>query len=103
MSRRSKGFLASVVVVLAILLVMLATIELLGRGIEPRLGEVLLGGLGAALLASLGAWMAVARISVPLRRLAETMSAMARTGDHGNTGDAPRPGDGLPSPLLAFH
>ena len=80
MSRRSKGLLASVVVVLAILLVMLATIELLGRGIEPRLGEVLLGGLGAALLASLGAWMAVERISVPLRRLAETMSAMARTG-----------------------
>ncbi len=41
---------------------------------------MLLAGLCATLLASLATWLAVERISVPLRRLAETMSAMARTG-----------------------
>jgi putative nucleotidyltransferase with HDIG domain len=74
---RFKGLLASATVVSASLVAILA---LLGRQVEPRLEEVLLAGLCAALLASLATWLAVERISVPLRRLAETMSDMARTG-----------------------
>jgi putative nucleotidyltransferase with HDIG domain len=74
---RFKGLLASAAVVSASLVAILA---LLGRQLEPRLEEVLLAGLCAALLASLATWLAVERISVPLRLLAETMSAMARTG-----------------------
>src|SRR5258708_1128534 len=72
-----KGFVASARAVWAILV---AIVALLGRRIEPRLEEVLLAGLCAVLLASLATWLAVERISVPLRRLAEAMSAMARTG-----------------------
>jgi putative nucleotidyltransferase with HDIG domain len=74
---RFKGLLASATVVSASLV---AIIALLGRRLEPRTEEVLLAGLCATLLASLATWLAVERISVPLRRLAETMSAMARTG-----------------------
>ncbi|HYL04634.1 MAG TPA: HD-GYP domain-containing protein [Thermoanaerobaculia bacterium] len=77
MSFRFKGLLASATVVSASLVAILA---LLGRRLEPRVEEVLLAGLCATLLASLATWLAVERISVPLRRLAETMSAMARTG-----------------------
>jgi putative nucleotidyltransferase with HDIG domain len=76
-SLRFKGLLASATVVSASLVAILA---LLGRQLEPHLEEVLLAGLCAALLASLATWLAVERISVPLRLLAETMSAMARTG-----------------------
>jgi putative nucleotidyltransferase with HDIG domain len=75
---RFRGFLASAAAVSACLV---AIVALLGRRIEPRLEEVLLAGLCAALLASLATWLAVERISVPLRRLAQTMSEMARTGD----------------------
>jgi len=82
---RFKGFLASATVVSASLV---AIIALLGRRIEPRLEEVLLAGLCATLLASLATWLAVERISVPLRRLAEAMSAMARTGDLGRSESA---------------
>jgi putative nucleotidyltransferase with HDIG domain len=78
LSVRFKGFLASAAVLLASLLAVLA---LLGRRLEPRFEEVLLAGLCAALLAALGTWVAVERISRPLRRLVETMSAMARTGE----------------------
>lgn len=77
MSLRFRGVLSSAVVVLASVL---AAVALLGRRLEPRLEEVLLAGLCAALLAALATWLAVERISVPLRRLAETMSQMARTG-----------------------
>jgi putative nucleotidyltransferase with HDIG domain len=77
LSLRFRGLLSSAVVALASLL---AVVALLGRRIEPRLEEVLLAGLCAALLASLATWLAVERISVPLRRMAETMSEMARTG-----------------------
>ena len=80
LSLRFKGFLATATAVSAILV---AIVALLGRRIEPRLEEVLLAGLCATLLASLATWLAVERISVPLRRLAEAMSAMARTGDLG--------------------
>src|SRR5579864_1636210 len=80
LSLRFKGFLATATAVSAILV---AIVALLGRRIEPRLEEVLLAGLCAILLASLATWLAVERISVPLRRLAEAMSAMARTGDLG--------------------
>jgi putative nucleotidyltransferase with HDIG domain len=76
-SLRFKGLVASATVVSASLVAILA---LLGRRLEPRLEEVLLAGLCATLLASLATWLAVERISVPLRSLAETMSAMARTG-----------------------
>ncbi len=62
---------------------LVAIVALFGRRIEPRLEEVLLAGLCAALLASLATWLAVERISVPLRRLAETMSAMAQTARRG--------------------
>jgi putative nucleotidyltransferase with HDIG domain len=79
-SLRFKGLLASATVVSASLV---AIIALLGRRLEPRTEEVLLAGLCATLLASLATWLAVERISVPLRRLAEAMSAMARTGDLG--------------------
>jgi len=76
-SLRFKGLLASATVVSASLVAILA---LLGRRFEPRTEEVLLAALCATLLASLATWLAVERISVPLRRLAETMTAMARTG-----------------------
>ncbi len=76
-SLRFKGLLASTTVVSASLV---AIVALLGRRLEPRLEEVLLVGLCATLLASLATWLAVERISVPLRRLAQTMSTMARTG-----------------------
>ncbi|HXM69911.1 MAG TPA: HD-GYP domain-containing protein, partial [Thermoanaerobaculia bacterium] len=82
---RFKGFLASATVVSASLV---AIVALLGRRLEPRLEVVLLAGLCAALLASLATWLAVERISVPLRRLAEAMSAMARTGDLGRSESA---------------
>jgi putative nucleotidyltransferase with HDIG domain len=82
LSLRFKGVLATATLVSAILV---AIVALLGRQIEPRLEEVLLAGLCATLLASLATWLAVERISVPLRRLAEAMSAMARTGDLGRS------------------
>jgi putative nucleotidyltransferase with HDIG domain len=85
LSLRFKGFLATATAVSAILV---AIVALLGRRIEPRLEEVLLAGLCATLLASLATWLAVERISVPLRRLAEAMSAMARTGDLGRSESA---------------
>jgi putative nucleotidyltransferase with HDIG domain len=78
LSLRYRGFLSSASVLLASLL---AVVALLGRRIEPRLEEVLLAALCAALLAALATWLAVQRISRPLRRLVETMSAMARTGE----------------------
>src|SRR5258708_36321402 len=80
LSLRFKGFLASATAVSAILV---AVGALLGRRSEPRVEGVLPAGLCAVLLASLASWLAVERISVPLRRLAEAMSAMARTGDLG--------------------
>lgn len=83
LSLRFKGYLASAAVVLASLV---AIVALLGRRIEPRLEEVLLAGLCAALLASLATWLAVERISVPLRRLAEAMSAMAAMARSGEVG-----------------
>ena len=78
MSVRVRGLLLSGIVSPAILLVILA---LLGRQLAPLLDEVLLAGLCAVLLAALATWFAVERISRPLRRLAETMSAMASTGE----------------------
>jgi putative nucleotidyltransferase with HDIG domain len=77
LSLRFRGLLSSAVVALASLV---AIVALLGRRLEPRLEGVLLVCLCSGLLALLATWLAVERIAVPLRRLAETMSAMATTG-----------------------
>jgi putative nucleotidyltransferase with HDIG domain len=78
LNERFRAFLSSASVLLASLL---AVVALLGRRVEPRLEEMILAALCAALLAALATWLAVRRISLPLRRLGETMSAMARTGE----------------------
>jgi putative nucleotidyltransferase with HDIG domain len=77
MRPRSRGLVAATAVVLAGLLALLLA---LAAGITSRLGDLAGVVLGAGLLACLVTLLAVHRITAPLRKLAETMSAMARAG-----------------------
>jgi putative nucleotidyltransferase with HDIG domain len=76
-SRRGGRTLTLLVVVLVAGLA--AGVASLHGRIDWR-AELLLVALGAGLIAAAVTWLAVERVSRPLRRLAETMSAMAATG-----------------------
>lgn len=74
--------IAATVLVIALLLVY----HLVNVAGDPQLAgqigwNLLFIGFSAGILAAVGAWWVVRRITLPLRRLAETMSAMARSGE----------------------
>jgi len=64
----------------------------LSSGVGRDLLVLGFGGLGAGALAVAAAWVGARRITLPLRRLAQTMSEMARTGQL--EGDFPSAGGG---------
>lgn len=74
--------IAATVLVIALLLV----VHLVTVSGDPQLAgqigwNLLFIGFSAGILAAAGAWWVVRRITLPLRKLAETMSAMARSGE----------------------
>ncbi len=83
----SKVFLLTAAIatgafLLALLLVARLTTALGDAELARQIGwNLLVIALSAGTLAAFGAWMVVRRINRPLRRLAETMSEMARSGE----------------------
>jgi putative nucleotidyltransferase with HDIG domain len=84
LSLRSLWFMAAIAgTVLGVALVLL--VDLVSVADDPQLARqigwnLLFIGLSAGALAAGAAWWVVRRITLPLRRLAEAMSEMARTG-----------------------
>ncbi|MDP9121165.1 MAG: HD domain-containing protein, partial [Acidobacteriota bacterium] len=87
MRLKTQGFLSTGLVTSAVLLLSLLLLQRLTTALgDPQFAtqvswHLLIIGLAAAILSSLAAWVVVRRITLPLRRLAEMMSAMARTGE----------------------
>ena len=87
MNLRTRSLLFTATIAATVLVIALL---LVGRLVtvsgDPQLASqigwnLLFIGFSAGILAAVGAWWVVRRITLPLRRLAETMSAMARSGE----------------------
>jgi putative nucleotidyltransferase with HDIG domain len=77
LSVRYKSLLSSTIALSAMALIALAVLR---PHLNAHVQEVLWIVLSAGLLAGIATWIAVRRISRPLRRLADAMSVMANTG-----------------------
>ncbi|HSS77903.1 MAG TPA: HD domain-containing phosphohydrolase [Thermoanaerobaculia bacterium] len=86
MNLRTKSTLFTAVIATTVLsIALLLVYQLVSVANDPELTRqigwnLLFIGLSAGILAAGAAWWVVQRINLPLRRLAETMSAMARAG-----------------------
>ena len=87
MSLRTRSLLFAAAISAAVLLIALLLVRhLVAVAGDPlfatQIGwNLLFIGFSAGLLAALGAWWVVRRITLPLQRLADTMSLMARSGE----------------------
>lgn len=87
MSLHTRSFWFTAAIAATVLGVALLLVnELISAADDPQLARqvgwnLLFIGLSAGILAAGAAWWVVRRITLPLRRLAETMSEMARTGE----------------------
>src|SRR5436305_5001596 len=83
---RAKSTLFTAAIATTVLgIALLLVYQLVSVSNDPELARqigrnLLLIGLSAGILAAGAAWWVVQRVNLPLRRLAETMSAMARQG-----------------------
>jgi putative nucleotidyltransferase with HDIG domain len=87
LSIRTRSLLFAAAIAATVLLIALLLVRhLVAVAADPAFASqigwnLLFIGFSAGLLAAVGAWWVVRRITLPLQRLAETMSGMARSGE----------------------
>jgi putative nucleotidyltransferase with HDIG domain len=87
LSIRTRSLLFAAAIAATVLLIALLLVHhLVAVAADPAFASqigwnLLFIGFSAGLLAAVGAWWVVRRITLPLQRLAETMSGMARSGE----------------------